>query len=669
MLLNVAARHGVRVQSLQHVLEGYKIAAEIAAHGASASTFSDWWAYKYEAKDAIPYNAALLTQAGVSVCIKSDSEELIRHLNLEAAKMVKYGGVTEAQALAMITINPARELGLDHRLGSIEVGKDADIVLFNAHPFDAFARCELALIDGEVWFQRPEKDNTFAPRPGDHTTMPMPGRGTESRNLEIPQNPKGTYALVKATLHPVSGPDIADGTLVIEGGKITAVGGPETPFPPAADVIDAQGFDIWPGLIDAGTRLGLYEIGSLSETHDDADSAQFQPELRTSSALYTDSEQIPVTRANGVLTAYVQPAGGLISGQGCVIGLDGFVPRELVLADSVALNVTIPPRISRDPDAPRPRGEGPDPRQRRRERIESIKEEFRRALAYDKVRAEAQARQAPSPYPDPRLVALAPYAKGERPVIFRADHREEILDALKLAQDLNLKAIISGGAEAWKAADALEDGQRPRPRRRHAPAPGRADRPLRRLLRQPRAAVRGGSHLRHPLQRPGTRAGDRRPQPAVRSRHCRRLRPARARGAEGHHPQPGEAPGPRRPGRVARGGQARQPGHHRRPHPPADDRDQGALPQRQAAPPREQADLALRALSSAPGRSPDRRLPARDRSHAGLPSRSVVARPHLYPRNKRQPSPTNGRPALGRTSLIHEMMVAASLFEGTPTHR
>ena len=112
MLLRTAERHGVRVQSLQHVLEGYKVAAEIAEHGASASTFSDWWAYKVEAYDAIPFNAALLTQAGVSVCIKSDSEELIRHLNLEAAKMVKYGGVSEAQALAMITLNPARELGL-----------------------------------------------------------------------------------------------------------------------------------------------------------------------------------------------------------------------------------------------------------------------------------------------------------------------------------------------------------------------------------------------------------------------------------------------------------------------------------------------------------------------------------------------------------------------------
>ncbi|HEV3004246.1 MAG TPA: amidohydrolase family protein, partial [Pirellulales bacterium] len=135
MLLRVASRHGVRIQSLQHVLEGYKVAAEIAAHGASTSTFSDWWAYKIEAFDAIPYNSALLVEAGARVCIKSDDEELGRHLYHEAAKMVKYGNVTEAQALEMITMNPARQLGLEHRLGSIEVGKDADIVLFNAHPF------------------------------------------------------------------------------------------------------------------------------------------------------------------------------------------------------------------------------------------------------------------------------------------------------------------------------------------------------------------------------------------------------------------------------------------------------------------------------------------------------------------------------------------------------
>ena len=114
-----------------------------------------------------------MNQAGVQVCIKSDSEELIRHLNLEAAKMVKYGNVTEDQALAMITINPARELGLDRRIGSIEVGKDADIAIFNAHPFDGFARCELALIDGEVQFQRKPRTNKLTAR-GPATTSPCP---------------------------------------------------------------------------------------------------------------------------------------------------------------------------------------------------------------------------------------------------------------------------------------------------------------------------------------------------------------------------------------------------------------------------------------------------------------------------------------------------------------
>lgn len=461
MLLQVASRHGVRVQALHHALEGYKVAPEIAAHGAGASTFSDWWAYKIEAYDAIPYNAALLTKAGVRVCIKSDSEELIRHLYLEAAKMIKYGDLNEEQALAMITINPARELGIDDRVGSIEKGKDADIVLFNAHPFDGFARCELALIDGEVYFQRPGTEKGFTPRPGEHATMPVPGAGPRSRGLAILNNPKSVYALMGATIHTVSGKEIAYGTVVISDGKIHAVGGPEIRVPGSAQTIDVQGFDIWPGLVDAGTPLGLYEVGSLSETKDYADSAQFQPELRTSIALHPDSAWIPVTRANGILTAYVQPRGGVIAGQGCAIDLNGWVPRELIVADPIALHVNIPAHIPARTEANRPRGaDAPDPRQKRKERIEEIKEEFRRALAYDKVISDAQAGQALVPR-DPRLAALIPYARGMKPVIFHAEHRNEILDALEIAQELKLKAIISGGADAWKVAEALKAAKVP----------------------------------------------------------------------------------------------------------------------------------------------------------------------------------------------------------------
>ena len=459
MLLRVADRHGVQVRSLQHALDGYKVAAEIAQHGATVSTFSDWWAYKVEAYDAIPYNAALLTEAGVQVSIKSDDEELIRHLPLEAAKMIKYGGVGEAAALEMITLNPARQLGLDHRLGSIEVGKDADLALFNGHPFNAYARCELTLVDGEVRFQRRPAAGRTEGRPRVPATLPTPPERAGG-SPEIADDPRGIYALVGATIHPVSGPPIADGVLVIAEGKVAAVGGPGTTIPRGAKSVDCRGLDAWPGLVDAGTVLGLYEVGSLAETHDYADSAQFQPELHAASALRPDSELIPVTRANGVLSAYVQPSGGLIAGQGCVIGLDGWVPSQMVIADPVALNVNIPAFVPPNPDAPKPRGND-DPNAKRKERLDSIKEQFRLALEYDKVTRGARERRDSSVPADPRMAALIPYARGERPVLFHADHRVEILDAVALAEDLKLKAVITGGLDAWKVAEKLKAARIP----------------------------------------------------------------------------------------------------------------------------------------------------------------------------------------------------------------
>jgi imidazolonepropionase-like amidohydrolase len=157
MILHIADDYGFHIQTLQHVLEGYKVAKEIVAHGAGASTFSDWWAYKVEAYDAIPYNAALMMRKGVLVSLNSDDAELMRHLNTEAAKTMKYGDVTETEALSMITINPAKQLRIDKRVGSIEVGKDADMVIYDQHPLSTFAKVTKVLIDGEVYFDR-DKD-------------------------------------------------------------------------------------------------------------------------------------------------------------------------------------------------------------------------------------------------------------------------------------------------------------------------------------------------------------------------------------------------------------------------------------------------------------------------------------------------------------------------------
>ena len=154
MLLRVAKEFGFKVRTLQHVLEGYKVADELAAAGVGASTFSDWWSYKMEAFDAVPYNAALMTRRGVVVSVNSDDAEEATHLNQEAAKSMKFGGLSHDEALKLVTINPALQLGIDKRVGSIDAGKDADLVIYNRDPLSAYAVVQKTLIDGRVYFDR-----------------------------------------------------------------------------------------------------------------------------------------------------------------------------------------------------------------------------------------------------------------------------------------------------------------------------------------------------------------------------------------------------------------------------------------------------------------------------------------------------------------------------------
>lgn len=154
MLLRLGDEMGFKVRELQHVLEGYKVAKEIAAHGAGSGTFIDWWGYKAEAYDATPYNVALMVRNGVLTSVNSDSDELARHLNHDAAKAMKYGGLTEEEALRLCTINPARQLRLDHRIGSIEAGKDADLAIWNGHPLSTYSRVDTTFVEGEIYFDR-----------------------------------------------------------------------------------------------------------------------------------------------------------------------------------------------------------------------------------------------------------------------------------------------------------------------------------------------------------------------------------------------------------------------------------------------------------------------------------------------------------------------------------
>lgn len=157
MAIRVLQEFGVKRAVFQHVLEGYKVAKELAAAGYSGSTFSDWWAYKIEAYDAIPYNAAIMHKKGVVVSLNSDDAgggDIGRRLNSEAAKIIRYGGVTEDEALSMVTINPAKQLGVDRYVGSIEPGKHADLVFWDKHPLSIQSKVERVYIDGQLYFDR-----------------------------------------------------------------------------------------------------------------------------------------------------------------------------------------------------------------------------------------------------------------------------------------------------------------------------------------------------------------------------------------------------------------------------------------------------------------------------------------------------------------------------------
>jgi imidazolonepropionase-like amidohydrolase len=497
MMLRLAEELGFRIATLQHVLEGYKVAKEIAAHGAGASTFSDWWGYKVEASGATPWNAALMTRRGVLVSINSDSAEHARRLNTEAAKAIKWGGLTDDEALALVTINPARQLRVDARVGSIEAGKDADLVIWNRHPLSSYAVADQVYIDGTLHYDRASEDRrvadirqrkeallkaekdavegrktkdegqgtkdegvppTSSGGSNGHGTNGSHGHGGHATNghatarATLPATP--AIAIVNARVHPVTAATIERGTIVVRNGRIEALGAEVTP-PAGVQVIDAAGADVYPGFIDPSTSLGLDEPGPRGFA-DTAESVDFNPHLRTRVAFHPDSDAIPVARSNGVTSVGVAPAGGVLGGEVAVMDLDGWTWEEATLRPSAGITLQFP---SLTPS--RRLGEQAE-REQAYSDLRKARDRKLVAVADLLARARAYARTPPSSRPvDWVLAALVPVVDREMPFFVTANQEADIREAVAFADRERIRIVIDGGAEAWRVATLLAEKQVP----------------------------------------------------------------------------------------------------------------------------------------------------------------------------------------------------------------
>ncbi len=444
-LLAVAEDAGFRIAVLQHVLEGYRIIPEILRHGCGASTFSDWWGYKLEAYDAIPQNAARLEQGHVVTTVNSDSAEMIRHLNLEAAKSLHFGGLPANEALKLCTLNGAIQLGVDKYVGSIELGKFADLAIFNGHPLDTTARNVMTLIDGECYFQDPVLNLDAPP-------TPRPAHGFAKLQIPPDFSNSGQNGILfsNATIFPVTGQPIEHGSLLVQNGMVASLSAKSQA---GVTTIDATGLRIYPGLINAATDLGLTEIDSVPGSVDVTDIGRFEPDLCSDSAFNTFASAIEVTRAEGITHALIVPGGGFIPGRASLMRLTGWSMPEAIVESSVGLCMRLP---SLPPDLHLMKDE---PRKRVREDFEKSITEIdafmQRANAYAAASAAAKSNAALAPDFDRQLDAMLPFIRGEKPVLMHANSFKEIREALRFCELFKLKPILVGARDSWKLADEL----------------------------------------------------------------------------------------------------------------------------------------------------------------------------------------------------------------------
>ena len=489
MMVRLSQEFGFKIGAMQHALEAYKIAPELAKAGVGISIFIDEWSFKQEGYDAIPWNAAICKKAGVNVSINTDGLSGTTALNIDAAKTMRFGGFTEEEALQTITINPAKELGIDHRTGSIEVGKDADLVMWDGHPLSVYSKCAMTMIEGDVYFERRD---AFGIDATSTTKQRLDRKVNRAENDRIPSK-SNIYAIVGATVHPIVGPEIKNGTVVIKDGKIESVG-PDVAVPRGASVVDGSGLHVYPGFIDGQSSIGLMEISPIPVMNDNREFGTLNADLDSLTNLWCESAHFAPARFNGVTNAFSAPTGGTISGQGALINTDGYTTEEFGVARKAGLIVNFGGGRGRpqfdlcdmvdtsilyggagqtgvmdgkvgdaklslaqlegyydflggrmpvqDFGPPQGGGGGAD------KAVEAY---------FDKSRKYMLDRKVDSSTPiDLGMEAMIPYLKGEKLVVLSCRNAASIRSAVAFAQKYRLKAALAGANEAWKETALLK---------------------------------------------------------------------------------------------------------------------------------------------------------------------------------------------------------------------
>ena len=553
MLLRVAERFGFQIENFTHAMEGYRIASEMAEHGAGGSTFTDWWQFKLEAYNSIPHNATIMNDQGVLTAINSDIPWLQTFMNWEIQKPVRYGGASREESLRMATRYPAEMMGVDAWVGTLEEGKHGDVVLLTGDPFDSFSRVQMTIVDGLIYYDYDREDDTrdepffafedaaaVAPatpagggdeepeeatgeasaasaastpeaEPSDGGSAASEGvsddaggeapRFDRSDSATPPDAEAPTVALTGGTVHPVSQDPIEDGVVVMSEGRIQDVG-PEAQvdIPDDAQVVDVSGQEIYPGMTDLFSYLGLFEMGQIPQGSDQQETGQLNPHVRSIAGYHAHGRAVNVSRAAGITSVFTTQSAGIVPGMGGFVDLGGDTWERAEILDTGGLVVNFPapteaPNGSswdweffeadhghadmRAGGAPEPFGtwmrgrdlpmnvaddeaDEPEPTLEG-EDMEMLVELFQRAerfAAEPSVTDEPDAPFEANVWGGDRaaLEAMVPVVEGEVPVFFQADSEWQIRTVFAFLDEFpDVEPVVVGGVQAFQVADELAE--------------------------------------------------------------------------------------------------------------------------------------------------------------------------------------------------------------------